>query len=397
MRKCNGCQEPLDVYEDSYECQHCAPEQELEEEVGGFRLCEACRFGEDVRHAHSLTRVHGRPRDYAYFVRESPKKTAKGARLVLGTYASARPGSLAMRDESIQSVLSLVHFDTEILPPADGNGLNSFKRIFFPNGRYQALVRHQGVVYYHINVPDLADPAQLTHFGCSDFLPRSVLFLEFALRAGNALVHCEKGQRRSPTIFLAWLMYHGSSLLRSMELIASEYEGDEDWGESYKRHRPLWIDGPLDQWQEHFPTMCRRWIGEHKSLLRQWKGAYDDLLNHKEEKKSAMRKQKAPKPPRSPSPMKNRKSVPPLPRSPQPSEIESSESSDLSEEIENDAPVPNRVTKKASTVQLAKSAAVSPPVPSSLLKKRKREASLEAEIPATNKRLRSLEEDLLGL
>lgn len=93
------------------------------------------------------------------------------------------------------------------------------------------------------------------------------------MRLGNVLVHCEKGQRRSPTVFLCWLMYHGFSLITSIDMIANEYEGDEDWGESYKRRRNLWIDGPLDIWQSKCKTICKKWImnSNNKATMREWK------------------------------------------------------------------------------------------------------------------------------
>ena len=97
------------------------------------------------------------------------------------------------------------------------------------------------------------------------------MYIEFALRLGNVLVHCEKGQRRSPTAFLAWMMYHGYSLIESIDMIDSEYDGDENWGEAYTRRRNLWIDGILDVWQLKSKSICRSWIADNKKIIQQWK------------------------------------------------------------------------------------------------------------------------------
>lgn len=90
------------------------------------------------------------------------------------------------------------------------------------------------------------------------------------MRLGNVLVHCEKGQRRSPTVFLAWLCLHKISLVDAIDEIAINYEGDEDWGESYKRHRSLWINGPLDKWQSKSKSICKKWIDSHRGIVKSW-------------------------------------------------------------------------------------------------------------------------------
>ena len=76
-------------------------------------------FSESVKHAHHLSRVDGQLRDYPYYIKQSPKTTAQGAKLVLGSFSSALPDSAAMKEQNIKAVLTMIHFDTEEVPKDD--------------------------------------------------------------------------------------------------------------------------------------------------------------------------------------------------------------------------------------------------------------------------------------
>lgn len=108
---CSGCEEALSIYENRYECEECRNK---------YILCEACRFSEAEKHPHTLTRIDACLRDYPYYAKESPKKSAKGAKLVLGSFSAALPNSETIKKENIKGVLTLVQFDTT-KPPKDNS------------------------------------------------------------------------------------------------------------------------------------------------------------------------------------------------------------------------------------------------------------------------------------
>lgn len=113
LQNCSGCDEVLSVYENRYVCKDCSSR---------YILCEGCRFSEAEKHAHSLTRMDAQLRDYPYFVKESPKKSANKAKLILGSFSAALPNSETIKTENIKSVLTLLHFDTT-KPPTDTSPL----------------------------------------------------------------------------------------------------------------------------------------------------------------------------------------------------------------------------------------------------------------------------------
>lgn len=87
--------------------------------------------------------------------------------------------------DALQSIYQLDEVDT--IPPS-------------------STVSHEGVVYHHLNMPDLQKPALLKQYKVPHALEEACAFLDIAIARGNTLVHCERGQFRSPTLILAWLI-----------------------------------------------------------------------------------------------------------------------------------------------------------------------------------------------
>ena len=72
------------------------------------------------------------------------------------------------------------------------------------------------------------------------FVPAGII----ELSNGNVLVHCEKAQRRSPTIILAWMLTQGLRLGNSIMTLESGYDnGQGGWSEKFKKTREKWIGG----------------------------------------------------------------------------------------------------------------------------------------------------------
>ncbi len=56
------------------------------------------------------------------------------------------------------------------------------------------------------------------------------------------LVHCHKGEKRSPTILLAWMGTRGIRLMDAIETLDEQYRGKEGWAAVYKKTRKDWIE-----------------------------------------------------------------------------------------------------------------------------------------------------------
>lgn len=188
--KCAFCKEKVSKYESKYECTKC------KEKGTSYLLCEPCRFAEENPHKHKLTKTEGLPIDYPYFSIDSLSSKTKTSQLFLGCYGAAVPNSETIVSNRIKAVLSLLYFDTSTMPKTDShlvsfrfffgilsiNRSSSFKsnfqKLFFnAEGVYQSLIKHKGVIYYHINLPDIYDPEQLASYGCDDLLQRVCISL----------------------------------------------------------------------------------------------------------------------------------------------------------------------------------------------------------------------------
>jgi protein-tyrosine phosphatase len=68
-------------------------------------------------------------------------------------------------------------------------------------------------------MPDLQKPSLLKAHGVSHVLEEACAFIDCAMARGNTIVHCERGQFRSPTLILAWLITRVLPLLFSLLLL----------------------------------------------------------------------------------------------------------------------------------------------------------------------------------
>lgn len=87
------------------------------------------------------------------------------------------------------------------------------------------------------------------------------------------LVHCERGQRRSPTIVLAWMLtQQGYTIKKAIDTYANQstYDANYKWSKSYKEDRPLWIE-MLTKWGTEWKNRQIAWIKDNESLVRHWK------------------------------------------------------------------------------------------------------------------------------
>lgn len=128
----------------------------------------------------------------------------------------------------------------------------------------------------------------------AELFERSTVFLDRALAHGSVLVHCQKGQKRSPTVVLAWLVTRGVGTPEAINLISRRYTSREftaldpsrSWGERYRKERPLWIEvrracnrsvtraQRLNDWARHWQSLQKQWTLKHAKLLEAWNALY---------------------------------------------------------------------------------------------------------------------------
>lgn len=125
------------------------------------------------------------------------------------------------------------------------------------------------VVYHHINLPDLADPTLLGESGVEHVLEEATLFVDTALKCTNVLVHCQFGQRRSPSIMMAWMLTKGMSLKQCLRSINSEYRASSNWAEGYCRRRRLWIS-KLFAWRRAHRQLQLDWFEANRPKVKTW-------------------------------------------------------------------------------------------------------------------------------
>jgi len=92
--------------------------------------------------------------------------------------------------------------------------------------------------------------------------------LDFALSRGNTLIHCERGQYRSPTMLIAWLISRGYNTTKAMNTIGAEYF-KEGWEENYRKNRALWID-KLRIFEKKHSVIKTYWSKTNAKLIAQW-------------------------------------------------------------------------------------------------------------------------------
>ena len=127
----------------------------------------------------------------------------------------------------------------------------------------------RGIVYHHINLPDLADPKLLRENGVEFVLEEATLLMDMALKRTNVLVHCQFGQRRSPSVLMAWMMTKGFTLKHALRSINLEYRASTNWAEGYCRRRRLWIS-KLVEWRKGHRELQRAWFEGNRDKVQAW-------------------------------------------------------------------------------------------------------------------------------
>ena len=216
--QCGTCDEEL--FDSFWKCSECSE-----------TVCEPCFFEEGHEHKEAMVQHRAKLPDRALFVYECPITQNK---LILGNYASALPGSHTIGDHNVRCVLTLIQFGDPDDPLHEA--MASLETLY-QNG---ATADNDGVRYHVIQMPDVISPNALPRG--MFVLEESTCFIDAGLQKGNVLVHCQRGEKRSPTVFLAWMLTRGVRITEAIDLIDAKYRGKEGWGEVYKRTRKDWIE-----------------------------------------------------------------------------------------------------------------------------------------------------------
>jgi protein-tyrosine phosphatase len=124
--------------------------------------------------------------------------------------------------------------------------------------RTTVKVPDTGIMYHLIEMPDVTAPSLL----CGNetyVLEEGTCFIDAALNAGsNVLVHCHKGEKRSPTVLLAWMGTRNYRLMDAIEKLDQEYRGKEGWGVVYRKTRKDWIE-ELKVWNRNWAERQKTW------------------------------------------------------------------------------------------------------------------------------------------
>jgi rhodanese-related sulfurtransferase len=175
---CDVCGEEIDKIR--YNCSKCED----------YDICEPCFIQgtdddeeERPRHPHKLTAIKLPVKASVMFSYTS----SNGNSVHVGNFACALPGSAVLKQKNIGAVLSLIelpHPNREITPLAQ----------LYSDGSDNTV---DGVVYHHLAVADIANPALIGPEGAMALFPETTSFISESLKAKrNVLVHCELGQRR---------------------------------------------------------------------------------------------------------------------------------------------------------------------------------------------------------
>lgn len=101
-------------------------------------------------------------------------------------------------------------------------------------------------------------------------------YIDEALKHGNVLLHCQLGQRRSPTILTAWFVTRGLSVEKAIDFISDHYVNQKNWGNSYRKERSKWIS-KLQAFKKKHPELRKYWRKSHVDLMKSWDNTYDEL------------------------------------------------------------------------------------------------------------------------
>ncbi|ELR23345.1 dual specificity phosphatase, catalytic domain containing protein [Acanthamoeba castellanii str. Neff] len=234
---------------------HCAT-------CGDFDACEECLLGEEVSHPHPLAKIKPKLRAKLLYSLKDPKT---GNTLFLSNFPVAIPGSTHLTQHNIRAVLSVIEFDK-----VDGT-YELAQKAFLQGKHMHKSAATSGVVYHHLNIPDLQNPALLADYGAFNVLEESTTFIDKAIDNGNVIVHCKEGQRRSPTMFLAWMITRGFDVDKAIKMIGKDYNDPHfEWKDKYVKTRASWIV-ELRKWEKDWKAKQERWLQtKGKVLAEDW-------------------------------------------------------------------------------------------------------------------------------
>jgi hypothetical protein len=125
------------------------------------------------------------------------------------------------------------------------------------------------VMYHHISIPDVAFPGILKEWDAEDFFERCSTFISERLAHGNVYVHCEKGQRRSPTAVMAWMVTQGLSSEDALSTVGKDYQNDDSWQQGYAATRPKWVE-ELKKWAATWNARSNAWRTKNTETVKLW-------------------------------------------------------------------------------------------------------------------------------
>jgi hypothetical protein len=236
--ECKLCSASLDTLGFFYNCTTCSE-----------TLCELCFFEEG--HEHKMDQHRAALPDRSLFFYEDPI-TQK--RLYLGNFVGATPGSETLRQHDIRFILTLIDFADEVESHAANQEMDALRAVY-SGGKVNAEER--SIRYHLIPMPDVLSPERLPA-ALKSVLEEATCFIDAGLQQGSVLVHCQRGEKRSPTIFLAWMLTRGIKISDAIEMLDKGYTGKTGWGNVYKRTRKDWIE-ELKRWSRSWKERQLAW------------------------------------------------------------------------------------------------------------------------------------------
>jgi len=196
-----------------------------------------------------------------------------GHKLFLGQLPTALPNSLTIQENDIKSVLSVIDLEDDPQIKSNRNKI-ILREIYYdksnlPVTGYSKTSLFKGILYHHINLADFANPDLVfdKHYSLPHLFAESISFIDSVLNNGNILIHCERGQYRSPTVLVAWLISRGKSTNEAISFIGEDYEG---WSDKFRKNRPLWIN-KLRLFEKKKNTILSYWRKKHLQTITLWK------------------------------------------------------------------------------------------------------------------------------
>jgi hypothetical protein len=176
-------------------------------------------------------------------------------RLYLGNFVGATPGSETLRQHDIRFVLTLIDFSSSGDSSAADEEMAQLRQVY--SGGKKTTAEERSIRYHLIPMPDVLSPERLPP-STRSVLEEATCFIDAGLQQGSVLVHCHRGEKRSPTVFLAWMLTRNIKVLDAIAQIDKGYTGKSGWAEVYKRTRKDWIE-ELKRWSRTWKERQLAW------------------------------------------------------------------------------------------------------------------------------------------